>query len=326
MAQLQSTNVVGTLCVNGVAVGGGKDFKLCCITTTGNFTPTSDLVDGDGHVEAVLVGGGGGSGIINSRSDGLEGFLFTGAGGGAEVKSTVYQVTSSAAHYTIIGAGGSTGSLFNCSTAWEERVDPSEGGITSINGPKYIQAEGGGAGHHTLINACNGQRCIGTKTKNGGQETLSAGGPVPMTEARIYAQFCCYAGQTGDGRQFFDCIRTLGDQPTVTYDTTPGAKDIVTASLYSNVCGFTAGKGVQTPFGEFGVGGQGYKSLQNLTSTVNAASVGWSQDGNNVVSGSNGYVCGGGGGSAIRCTYVTDPYEATGGEGADGVIILKWYE
>jgi hypothetical protein len=31
MAQLQSTEyqvVLGTLCVNGVAVGGGKDFKL----------------------------------------------------------------------------------------------------------------------------------------------------------------------------------------------------------------------------------------------------------------------------------------------------------
>jgi hypothetical protein len=43
MAQLQSTNVVGTLCVNGVAVGGGKDFKFCCFTGSDTWTPSSDL-------------------------------------------------------------------------------------------------------------------------------------------------------------------------------------------------------------------------------------------------------------------------------------------
>jgi hypothetical protein len=41
MAVLQSTNVQGTLCVNGVAVGGGKDFKYACFTASDTWTPTS---------------------------------------------------------------------------------------------------------------------------------------------------------------------------------------------------------------------------------------------------------------------------------------------
>lgn len=64
MAELQSTNVTGTLCVNGVAIGGGKDVKYCCITASTNFTPSQDLVDGDAFVEHHIVGGGGGAGAF----------------------------------------------------------------------------------------------------------------------------------------------------------------------------------------------------------------------------------------------------------------------
>jgi hypothetical protein len=54
MAVLQSTNVQGTLCVNGVAVGGGKDIKYCCFTASTTFTPSQDLVDGS-PVAVVVV-------------------------------------------------------------------------------------------------------------------------------------------------------------------------------------------------------------------------------------------------------------------------------
>ena len=62
MAVLQSTNIVGSLCVNGVAIGGGKDYNYCCFTASTTFTPTSDLVGGDGFVAADIVGAGGGGG------------------------------------------------------------------------------------------------------------------------------------------------------------------------------------------------------------------------------------------------------------------------
>jgi hypothetical protein len=58
MAELQSTNVQGSLCVNGVAVGGGKDFKYCCFTASDTWTPTQDLVDGDAVLHMVVEMGG----------------------------------------------------------------------------------------------------------------------------------------------------------------------------------------------------------------------------------------------------------------------------
>jgi len=62
MAELQSTNVIGSLCVNGVAIGGGKDYQYCCFTGSTTWTPTSDLVSGDGIIRAHVVGAGGGGG------------------------------------------------------------------------------------------------------------------------------------------------------------------------------------------------------------------------------------------------------------------------
>jgi len=62
MAILQSTNVVGSLCVNGVAVGGGKDYHYQCYSGSTTFTPTSDLVSGNGILRAHVVGAGGGGG------------------------------------------------------------------------------------------------------------------------------------------------------------------------------------------------------------------------------------------------------------------------
>ena len=69
MATLQSTNVIGSLCVNGVAIGGGgKDFKICCFTASDSWTPPSDLVTGDGLVEAIVIGAGGGGGAGMTRN------------------------------------------------------------------------------------------------------------------------------------------------------------------------------------------------------------------------------------------------------------------
>ena len=150
MAVLQSTNVQGTLCVNGVAVGGGKDFKFCCFTGSDNWTPSQDLVDGGGSVEVILVAGGGGGGASArcSTNNGCncpscQYCHFAGGGGGGEVSHFYKTITSTDACCHIIGAGGQTGSgciqdQTACITAPSEK-----GGNSSFLG---VTSYGGGGG------------------------------------------------------------------------------------------------------------------------------------------------------------------------------------
>lgn len=117
MAVLQSTNVVGALCVNGVAVGGGKNFKYCCFTSSTSFTPSQDLVDGDGALEAFIVGGGGGGGgsFLRLRSCGPNltccgvVTIYSGPGGGGSFGSQLIKITGSSACTVTVGAGGTGG-------------------------------------------------------------------------------------------------------------------------------------------------------------------------------------------------------------------------
>jgi hypothetical protein len=112
MAQLQSTNVVGTLCVNGVAVGGGKDFKFACYTGSTTFTPSSDLVGGNGFIEVDLVGGGGGGGgfalhICNNADCCIN--IKSGPGAGGGFARELFTINSTDACTVTIGSGGTAG-------------------------------------------------------------------------------------------------------------------------------------------------------------------------------------------------------------------------
>lgn len=127
MATLQSTNVQGALCVNGVAVGGGKDFKFCCFTASSTFTPTQDLVDGNGFLHADIIGGGGGGGAaaavgycFNETNLGLDlnNACFQAAPGGF-IQDPVLPITSTTACGVTIGAGGQSGSAVIASCIYD---------------------------------------------------------------------------------------------------------------------------------------------------------------------------------------------------------------
>jgi hypothetical protein len=205
MAQLQSTNVTGVLCVNGVAIGGGKDFKYACFTGSDTFTPSSDLVGGDGALNAIIVGGGGGAG-----STAVQGCCYglgcamrleanSSAGGGGAVVTDWFKIDSTDACTVTIGAGGLVNGI-----SWENNLGPSQtpvftentttgGGESTFGG---VGAAGGGMGSTSATGrsyfgpGCTncysyGFNCPGTR--NGGGTT---GGGAQC----YYYQWCAYRG------------------------------------------------------------------------------------------------------------------------------------
>jgi len=117
MAILQSTNVQGALCVNGVAVGGGRDFKFCCFTASSTFTPSQDLVDGNGFLAADVVGAGGGGGAFAHwvRTSNYPNRIFNAgfscfAGVGGFIQEPYLPITATTQIDVAVGTGGNSGS------------------------------------------------------------------------------------------------------------------------------------------------------------------------------------------------------------------------
>jgi len=178
MAVLQSTNVQGTLCVNGVAVGGGKDFKYCCFTASDTFTPSQDLVDGDGVIDTFTVGGGGGGGggfqwflqaqqpstaRICSRSTTPSTNCCL-SGGSGMLGQALSAIDSTDAISVTVGAGGLGGRVGTgsdstgcCSPDYTcLQCSASTDGGTTCFGDKLI-SPGGGGGRNVWMWCCVGQ-------------------------------------------------------------------------------------------------------------------------------------------------------------------------
>ena len=182
MAVLQSTNVQGSLCVNGVAVGGGKDFKYCCMTASTTFTPSQDLVDGDGILEALVVAGGGGGGGAaidfcycggNSPSTSGTGIASGSTGGGGQVIKKSAIITSTDACTVTVGAGGIGGYIesWNSPAVGDAvKYDASSGGTSQFGA--NIVSRGGSAGNNCFrcINNCCGINQSCTQWSDGGGE------------------------------------------------------------------------------------------------------------------------------------------------------------
>lgn len=166
MAVLQSTNVQGTLCVNGVAVGGGKDFYFCCVSGSTTYTPSSGLVSGDGILDITLVGGGGG-GAMCSCTQSTRG----GGGGGGAIYQGLRKMTDSTTACTLtVGAGGAGSAVSGVGN---------DGGDTIFDScltPGAIAFGGGGGGNCRGTaggHAFNGyrQNCLWTSAGSGGGAT-----------------------------------------------------------------------------------------------------------------------------------------------------------
>tara|TARA_R110000744_G_scaffold277735_1_gene390066 strand:+ start:107 stop:1177 length:1071 start_codon:yes stop_codon:yes gene_type:complete len=168
MAILQSTNVQGTLCVNGTAVGGSKNFKYCCMSSSTTFTPSQDLVDGDKILEALVVAGGGGGGGTaiqlcycggNSPSRSATQFASGSTGGGGQVIRKSATITATTGCTVTVGAGGIGGYIQSWnSPAVGDAVQyaPGSGGNSQFG--TNIIGRGGSAGGNCFrcVRACCG--------------------------------------------------------------------------------------------------------------------------------------------------------------------------
>lgn len=207
MAQLQSTNVVGNLTVNGVAVGGGKDFKFCCFTGSSTWTPTSDFADSDQFVESHVLGAGGGGGgmyqlyrsAYRPECGCICNLCCSGDGGQGSYRIENIQITSTDACTVTVGAGGTGGTIagactntpdpgtFGCGCSeWFQYVTQSildandiQPGAVGGNSSFGNVLAGGGSSGYTCIRMC----LLGTNCRG---------------ESHNQANFnCCVAGLAG---------------------------------------------------------------------------------------------------------------------------------
>lgn len=167
MAILQTTNVQGALCVNGVAVGGSKDHKYCCFTASTTFTPSQDLVDGNGFISADVVGAGGGSGawgITSARTQCYYCFYSNSTTGRAGfIQNPQLTISSTDACTVGIGAGGSTGSVtwtaeaiaYTCCRANQGTGSWTAGGAGGSSCFGTVDIAYGGEGGRTVVYSCN---------------------------------------------------------------------------------------------------------------------------------------------------------------------------
>tara|TARA_R110000803_G_scaffold111691_1_gene180137 strand:- start:731 stop:1759 length:1029 start_codon:yes stop_codon:yes gene_type:complete len=163
MAVLKTTNIQGALCVNGVAVGGGKDIYFCCFTSSTTFTPSQDLVDGNGYIESAIGGGGGGGGALGVCS-GIPFYGFGGGGGGGEVVQNISKITATSNCTIAVGAGGTSGSV----TLPINSPQTLTGGLRGGNSSALGKTAYGGGGGDTITCWCNSFGVAGTTEKLGG--------------------------------------------------------------------------------------------------------------------------------------------------------------
>jgi hypothetical protein len=302
MAQLQSTNVVGTLCVNGVAVGGGKDFKFCCFTGSDNWTPSSDLATDSGTVETVIVSGGGGGGAAASCSSGTYRACATlgmgGGGGGGEVLHKFKTITSTDACCHVIGAGG---------TAAADYTTPGNaGGDSTFLG---FTAFGGGGGQSICCRHTGGSS-ISATSLNG-----NPGGPASSYTAQSQTNCFPFYFQNGymGGASTVGIEMNLNSSKSECLFSMPGTSlvgPIQTGKIPGNpsysgsiTSGMKYGGWGPESFGEGGA------SNKNKVGVVNPLAYGL------------------GGNGSTSCTACCQGLcSCVGDDGRDGIVVLKWAE
>jgi hypothetical protein len=374
MAVLQSTNVQGALCVNGVAVGGGKDFKYCCFTSSTTFTPSQDLVDGDGAIDTTLVGAGGAGGLSQTFTCFYQAFNTCGVlatqmgsslGGGGGVDNTITGITSTTGCTVTVGAGGIGTDVQTLNLAinaacyakenmvWGNCAIPTAsggtGGNTEFGG--HI-TYGGGVGGATFFGDVRdisfGYHCACKRfpgERNGGNCLVGVGGGADLSAV-------AYKGQK-------DCIKTGWYQPSSQWcfsDISPIYQTNYGDNYFGNQGGnavsysFTPpvdGSGIQNDSRRgCGFGNDGIK-IGNQRVGTNKLSLfeddPWTCQ-CHCIDGCTGTLCldstastafhcgGGGAGGCIQygvqqiAAGARIQQRVFGGQGGDGLVVLKWHE
>lgn len=326
MAELQSTNVTGTLCVNGVAIGGGgKDFKICCVTASTTWTPPSDLVTGDGMVQAYVIGaGGGGGGATKQGSKSPK----PGGGGAGFVLDTLYQVTSSNDACTVtIGAGGTAGAGVTSGAGGDggdggdscvfEMLACGGGGGAGTPDAGYCIRNGRLHGHAGGAIGCSTCFCAGSPGQPGG----SAGGYAVYRDLSLPLE---NNGPSGLASDVSKCYVSAFNGTTIgNYGMACVRRSNNDGFFRNSGCGVKIGKGVRL-FGKiYATGGPGGCGCGTNT-TIQHDMPGRLRGGSICTCGEEAICCGdGGGGGGL---YYSFGYAAPGGAGADGLVILTWNE
>lgn len=360
MAILQSTNVVGTLCVNGIAVGGGgKDLKYCCITASTTWTPPSDLVDGDAVVDAVIVGGGGGGGSVtlcgNFRHIGNVSAGGGGGGGGATAIRKPINITSTDACSVTIGAGGvgavpglgtamcSNAGIGGCTNFTDNTVGGGGGGVSSICCKHTTQAQGTATKGSAFYNGSSDTGPGGTAQSFHQDPSFGAAGMYtnPQTNDCSDRGYRCYSGCNRV------CAYAVSTPPTASYFNvyckliTGGAGTGFSYDPSSNP--FLMDKGVNL-WGDHEYYGSAVGTCCHCPSSLPSFGVNDPAGDTDIALGNlntgsvqvcNNLYKGAGAASGLTVSINQSPAHsqytnkcacASGIYGNDGVVVLKWYE
>ena len=319
MAQLQSTNVTGVLCVNGVAVGGGKDFKFCCYTSTTAFTPSSDLVDGNGFVEADIVGGGGGGGAFG-------GWVYTqfyvsptfngGEGAAGGFRRELIDIDSTDVCTVTVGAKGDFGWV---SGSWGNYCTATQ--YLSQNGPIQKGGDGGNSSFGGVIGygGCGGYS-VGCAAIGCCQQFAGSFPPISNCDAGVLTQ----AGAGGGFRNSFE-TETGGVLPL------PGSGSeacLNNGNIGASKIGFQG----NTIFKRCSTG-PNCSSDSNCTPSITQISSGgkccefakkYSQTYGNGGATNTLRICNA---CTVPCSLTTSALGATSGSDGDaGIVVIKWQE
>jgi len=343
MAKLQSTNVIGALCVNGVAIGGGKDFKYCCFTGSTTWTPPSDLVTGDGVVDALLVGGGGGGGgMWKGFPGGTQCCVIGtgGGGGGGTIKALLTMTSSNDACTITIGAAGGGGKPTDNDSGVGRECNGCDGGNTifgnSGSGSDSAIAFGGAGGGRRAACHCSGSCYLfagggGDISKGPSSDISDLGGngasstnPVKVLYANSQARFSdtnrenvnFIQGYAGGAASTNCCNAVMAGEGIIGY-----GQSYYVDPDDSSKTGFYFPTSGSIGWGSGGTGGIGC-----IGATSNFAALGGGIGGQNQ-HGTPANGCGGGGGGAGSPKLVSPTsIERCGGDGAPGIMIIKWQQ
>ena len=339
MAVLKTTNVQGALCVNGVAIGGGKDIKFCCFTASTTFTPSQTLVDGGGYVEASLVAGGGGGGGVGFALFDCDTFAMSGGGGGGEVRTTPSLITATDACTVTVGAAGGPGKvLMVCSGNCIGISSPAtNGGDTTFLGETTY----GGSGGTTIAYKAAYWTSLTTPAVNGPIGGPGVGGRViGCSWAKTYCCRCGYGGSstsqdvnfisddwvgpsslnfyggTATSPNISCAFKIIGDFNPIPYCANVSSSNGLTVTddnLASSISyGGIKGGGTGILNGQIAGAGGGHTSFIFQPSTAASSVYGGGGAGNKAQGTTSNP-----GGTAVNCD---------GTSGSSGLVILKWEE
>lgn len=293
-----STNLVATMTVGGIAIGGTKTEADGYIIHT--FNNNDDFeVFADIDVEVLMVGGGGGGGGDNSGGGGAGGVIYY----GAESPNLASVLSLTAATYPIVvGNGGSGSPAVN--TQASNGQNTTFAGLTAIGGGYGATGDGG-----TGYNGNNGGSGGGGASE-GTSGTAGAGDQPGSADGGYGNAGGNSANGAGGGGGGAGGVGEAGN-------------------VRGSQLGGDGGQGVQYSIsGEaawYAAGGNGGNENSNFNQRPRVNGIGGQTNATGSSGTTNGIDgTGSGGGGVTHSTSTNSPSGTYGGKGGDGIVIIRY--